>query len=111
MIKPIPKKMLPNSVSYEEYKEDTGEGSSYKTAVALNYVKIDEQKQLSYTTNGKEVVGNGMLFYDLVNSTGLTTKPVNESKITFDGKIYTIKNTDILRANDNTPHHYEILLK
>lgn len=111
MIKPIPKKMLPNSATYQKYLSDTGEGTLYGTSVTLANVKVDEQKQFNYTSNGKEVVGNGMLFYDLVNSSGLTTEPVNESLITFNGKTYTIKNTDILRANDNTPHHYEILLK
>ena len=110
-MKPIPKRMLVNSVTYEEYVNDTGEGSYYKTPITLNNVKIDEQKQFSYTNNGKEVVGNGMLFYDLINSTGLTNNPINESIITFNGKKYTIKDLDILRANDNEPHHYEILLK
>lgn len=111
MIKPIPKRMLVNSATYEEYIADTGEGSSYKTAVTLDKIKIDEQLQFSYSSNGKEIVGNGILFYDLTNSSGFTNKPVNESRITFNGKTYTIKDTDILRANDNTPHHYEVLLK
>lgn len=111
MIRPIPKKMLPNSVTYQKYLSDTGEGTLYGTSTTLAFVKVDEQKQFQYTSNGKEVVGNGMLFYDLTNSTGLTEQPVNESLITFNGKTYTIKNTDILRANDETPHHYEILLK
>ena len=111
MIKPIPKRMLVNSATYEEYVADMGEGSSYKTSVTINDIKIDEQTQFSYSSNGKEIVGNAMLFYDLTNSSGLTAKPVNESKITFNGKTYTIKDTDILRANDNTPHHYEVLLK
>lgn len=111
MIKPIPKRMLVNSATYEEYIADTGEGSSYKIAVTLDKIKIDEQLQFSYSSNGKEIVGNGILFYDLTNSSGFTNKPVNESRITFNGKIYTIKDTDILRANDSTPHHYEVLLK
>ena len=111
MIKPIPKRMLVNSATYEEYIADTGEGSSYATSVTLNNIKIDEQTQFSYSSNGKEIVGNGMLFYDLTNSSGFTNKPVNESKIIFNGKTYTIKNTDILRGNDSVPHHYEILLK
>jgi hypothetical protein len=110
-MKPIPKRMLVNSVTYEEYVNDTGEGSYYKTPVTLSNVKIDEQKQFSYTNNGKEIVGNAMLFYDLTNSSGLTNSPVNESKITFNGKTYTVKDTDILRANNSTPHHYEVLLK
>ena len=103
--------MLVNSATYEEYIADTGEGSSYKPVITLNNIKIDEQKQFSYTSNGKEIVGNAMLFYDLTNSSGLTNSPVNESKITFNGKTYTIKDTDILRANNSTPHHYEVLLK
>lgn len=111
MIKPIPKRMLVNSATYEEYDDELGEGGSYKTSVTLNNVKIDEQLQFSYTSNGKEIVGNAIMFYDLTNSSGLTDSPVNESKITFNGKTYTIKDTDILRANDSTPHHYEVLLK
>lgn len=103
--------MLPNSVVYQQYLADTGEGSSYSTATTLSFVKVDEQRQFSYSSNGKEVVGNAMLFYDLTNSAGLSALPVNESRITFNGKTYTIKDTDILRANDSTPHHYEILLK
>ena len=103
--------MLVNSATYEEYIADTGEGSSYKTPVTLNHIKIDEQLQFSYTSNGKEIVGNAMLFYDLTNSSGFTNKPVNESKITFNGKIYTIKDTGIERPNNSTPHHYEVLLK
>ena len=103
--------MLVNSATYEEYVADAGEGSSYKPVITLNNIKIDEQKQFSYTSNGKEIVGNAMLFYDLTNSSGLTNSPVNESKITFNGKTYTIKDTDILRANNSTPHHYEVLLK
>ena len=110
-MQPIKKRMLPNNATYEEYDDELGEGSSYKTAVTLDHVKIDEQLQFSYSSNGKEIVGNGMLFYDLTNSSGFTNKPVNESKITFNGKTYTVKDTDILRANDNTPHHYEVLLK
>lgn len=111
MIKPIPKRMLVNSATYIAYSGDTGEGSSYAGSVTLNNIKIDEQKQFSYTSNGKEIIGNAMLYYDLVNSSGLTSAPVNESKVTFNGKTYVIKNTDILRANDDTPHHYEVLLK
>lgn len=111
MIKPIPKRMLVNSATYEEYIADMGEGSSYKTSVTLDNIKVDEQLQFSYSSNGKEVIGNAMLFYDSTNSSGLTNSPVNESKITFNGKTYTVKDTDILRANDSTPHHYEVLLK
>lgn len=110
-MKPIPKRMLVNSVSYAEYQSDTGEGSSFGTPLTLSYVKIDEQKVLSNGLGGVEILGNAMLFYDLKNSSGLTSEPINESKITFGNRTYVVKNVDVLRENSNTPHHYEILLK
>lgn len=110
-MQPIKKRMLVNEATYKEYVSDSGEGSTYKDEITLGRIKIDEQKRFSYTSNGKEVIGNAIMFYDLVNSTGLTSEPVNESIITFNGKTYTIKDTDILRANNSTPHHYEVLLK
>jgi hypothetical protein len=111
IVKPIPKILLPNSVSYQEYIPDTGEGATWNTAVTLSDVKIDEQKQFRRNSNGAEIVGNAMLYYDYVNSSGLTDKPTNESKVIYDGKTYFVVDTDILRANSDTPHHYEILLK
>lgn len=103
--------MLPNQATYQKYLENNGEGVSYEDPVELKNVKIDEQMKVTYTSNGKEIVGSAMLFYDMVNSSGLTEKPVNESKITFKGRVYKVVDTDILRANDDTPHHYEVLLK
>ena len=111
MIKPIPKKMLPNSTSYYEYVGDTGEGSTFKSVVTLSDVKIDEQKQFNYSSNGREIVGNAILYYDCINSSGLTNKPINESKMLFEDRTYYVVSTDILRDNSNNPHHYEILLK
>lgn len=111
MIKPIPKRKLPNSVSYKAYLGNSGEGDTYDTATTLNYVKIDEQKQLKVTNNGREIVGNAMLYYDYVNSSGLVARPINNSIIEFEGRTYHIVDTDILRADSSTPHHYEVLLK
>lgn len=106
----IPIKLLPNSVDYYEYIEDTGEGSSFKSKVTLTNVKIEEQTQYSYTQNGREVVGKAVLFYDCTNSSGLTNIPLNESEIVFNNRTYFIVNTDVLRT-ESTPHHYEMLLK
>ena len=106
----IPIKLLPNSVDYYEYIEDTGEGSNEKSKVTLTNVKIEEQTQYSYTQNGREVVGKAVLFYDCTNSSGLTDIPLNESKIVFNDRTYYIVNTDVLRT-ESTPHHYEMLLK
>lgn len=111
MIKPIPKRLLPNSVIYKPYIADSGEGASYGTSITLTNVKVEEKKQLFANRDGKEIVGNAILFYDYVNSKGLTSEPTNHGTIDFNGKIYHIIDTETLRGNSNLPHHYEILLK
>ena len=110
-MRPIPKRMLPHNCTYEKYLGDTGEGVSFSSPVSLNCVKIEERRQFSYTTNGREQVGNAILFYDCINSSGLTEAPIPESKITFNNKVYTVVDVDVLYANSNQPHHYEVLLK
>lgn len=110
-MRPIPLKLLPNSVIYREYQGNTGEGVSFADDVTLSNVKIEERKTYVRTTDSVEVVGNAFLFYDLVNSSGLSDAPIPQSKIEFDDKEYIVIDTDVLRGNSNTPHHYEVMLK
>jgi len=111
MIKPIPKRLLPHTATYKGYVADTGEGESYSSVVTLAFIKIDEQTQLSRTKDGNEVIGNAIMYYDYVNSNGLVNKPLNNSIVTFKSRDYHIVDTDILYAESDTPHHYEVLLK
>ena len=90
MIKPIPKRLLPHSCIYNKYLENNGEGDEWGEDTTLNFVKIEEKMQLKVTSNGREVIGNARLFYDLQNSSGLTEKPVQNSKI-----------IPVLQAQDN----------
>ena len=110
-MKAIPKRLLPSKVSYKEYTPDTGEGATYKDIVYLENVKIEEKKLFSMTKDGNEIVGSAMLFYDLINSKGLSGKPTNQSEVIYEDRTYHIVDTDILRANSDIAHHYEILLK
>lgn len=111
MIKPIPKRLLPHNCIYEEYLGNTGEGDEWGEDTSLRFVKMEEKTQLKVTSNGREVVGNARLFYDLANSSGLTDKPVQNSKIIYNSREYRIVDTDILCGEQATPHHYEVLLK
>ena len=81
MIKPIPKRLLPHKCVYKEYLGNTGERDEWGPDIPLTYVKLEEKTQLKVTSNGREVVGNARLFYDLVNSNGLSNIPVKNSKI------------------------------
>lgn len=111
MIRPIPKRLLPNNCIYKKYLGNTGEGDDWGEDTLINHVKIEEKTQLKVTSNGREIIGNARLFYDLVNSSGLSDEPVQNSKIIFNNKEYRVIDSDILRADQNTPHHYEVLLK
>lgn len=111
MIKPIPKRLMPHKCIYKEYLGNTGEGDEWGADTPLSFVKIEEKIQLKVTSNGREIIGNGRMFYDLVNSKGLSTKPVQNSIIIFNGREYRVVDTDILCADSVNPHHYEVLLK
>ena len=89
MIKPIPKKLLPHKCFYQEYLGNNGEGDEWGEKTPLSFVKIEEKTVLKVTSNGREIVGNARMFYDLGNSKGLHNKPIENSKI-------------ILKFNDDT---------
>lgn len=111
MIKPIPKRLLPNSCIYKKHLGNTGEGDKWEEDTLINHVKIEEKKQLKVTSNGREIVGNARLFYDLTNSSGLTDKPIQNSKIVYNDHEYRVIDTDVLCGERAIPHHYEVMLK
>ena len=111
MIKPIPKRLLPHNAIYKEYLGNTGEGDEWGENAPLSFVKIEEKTQVKVTSNGREIVGNAKMFYDSINSKGLTDKPVENSIISFNGREYKVASTDIFYADSSSPHHYEVLLK
>ncbi len=111
MIKPIPKRLLPHNCVYKEYLGNTGEGDEWGTDTPLKFVKIEEKTQIKVTSNGREIVGNARLFYDLTNSSGLVSKPIQNSKIIYNNQEYKIVDNDILCGEIDVPHHYEAILK
>ena len=111
MIKPIPKRLLPHSVLYKEYLGNTGEGDEWGEETPLSFIKIEEKNQIKVTSNGREIVGNARMFYDLTNSDGLIDKPVENSIINFNDKTYKVVDVDTLCPDTSYPHHYEVLLK
>ena len=111
MIRPIPKRLLPHTCFYKSYKGNNGEGDIWDESITLKNVKVEEKMQLKVTSNGREVVGNAKLFYDCINSNGLTSKPIENSIIIYNQHEYRVVDTAVLCADKMEPHHYEILLK
>lgn len=112
MIKPIPKRLLPHNCIYQKYLGNNGEGDEWdKTGVKLNFVKIEIKMQLKVTSNGREVVGNGRMFYDLTNSQGLSFPPTQNSKIVYNNHEYKIVDVAELCGEEEVPHHYEVMFE
>ncbi len=111
MIKPIPKRLLPHNCTYKEYLGNTGEGDEWGKEMPLSFVKIEIKMQLKVTSNGREVVGNGRMFYDLTNSQGLSFPPTQNSKIVYNNHEYKIVDVAELCGEDAMPHHYEVMFQ
>ena len=109
-MKPIPRRLLPHQAKYKKYLGNTGEGDEWGEEITLNYVKVDDSKKITLSQNGREIIGNAMLFYDFNNSDGLLEEPTINSLIIFNNKTYHIESVNSLYAN-SIVHHYEILLK
>lgn len=111
MIRPIPKRLLPHSCTYKEYLGNNGETDEWGKDIPLTFVKVEEKMQLKVTSNGREVVANARLFYDLINSSGLSSKPIQNSKIIYNGHEYKVIDTAVLCGEKSIAHHYEVMLK
>jgi len=92
-IPPLPKRWLIHEIQYEEY---TGERDSYgnyiyNAPVIIKHVRFDDETVFSRDDTDTKIVANAVIFVDSTHSTNLPEKFVEESKITFNGKEYTIK--------------------
>lgn len=108
---PIPKRLLPHNCIYKKYLGNTGEDDEWGEDSLLSHVKIEIKMQLKVTSNGREVIGNARMFYDLTNSHGLVDKPVQNSKIIFNNHEYRVVDVAVLCGEEATAHHYEVMLK
>ncbi|XQY90645.1 putative minor capsid protein [Metabacillus sp. HB246100] len=108
-IKPIPKKILIHTVTYEEWVEGDGitTEDGFKAPVTLSNVRVQHVSDLTVNTNNKELKYDAILFFDMKNSkaSGKFTF-VEESKITFEGKEMFIQKVDPVYAFEL--HHYEL---
>ena len=115
MIAPIPKSILSNSVLYEKYIPDTGEGATYESAITLDFVAFQSITKRIANASGYTLVNGGVLFVDKKRSkANLSTIDdslfTELSKVTYRGKTYLIESVERLDYNDIT-HHWELILK
>lgn len=98
-----------DSFVYEEYiKTDKWSERHYEEPITINNCRIDRGAEYSQSTNGKQLLFNGVVFcYAGITSPMPTFK--TESIVHFDGIDHVItKVIPIYEAYDNTIYSYEI---
>lgn len=110
MSKPIPKHLLFHSVQYREYSNPDGLGYTYSAPQVLENVRVEPINQIQRSNNRDDIEGKMMLFIDRVNSSPYT-RPLEKSKIIFNGKEYEVNKVDEYPDEiPNSFHHYEVTL-
>jgi len=110
MIKQIPRKHLPHTVTQQYDATNDGETISDYTTRTIKFVRVEERQVLKKSKDGKEIVGNALMFYDYQNSMPKHLTFTQQDLITFNGREYEIVDIETLYGNKDTSHHYEIML-
>lgn len=112
IVKPIPKPLLPHTVTYEEWQEGDGINTAdgFKEAITLSSVRIQSLSNIKRNTNSEELLYDAMLFFDVVNSSSSGQFIFTEkSRVTHNGKSMIVEKVNPVEAI--RLHHYEIGLK
>lgn len=84
-------------------------GKSYGSNIALTNVLIQPTTLVVRANGGvDQVKAKAIMFYDCINSIGMTTEFKIEDKIVFDSKEYYIN--EVVKAYAFDLHHYELIL-
>ena len=107
-IKPIPKKDLIHTCTYQKYlgRDEWGGGDLFAATETLTFVRVEYNKNFRRTTNAEDNLYKALLFFDVVNSNPLGVDFVEKSKITFNGEILLIESIGKLYGDEL--HHYEL---
>ena len=111
LARPIPRKLLPDSITY---KAKTGEGSRgpvFAADVTVSYVLIQRKLIKKRTDDGYEVIGKATLVYDYVNSDPVTVEFANRDVVIDNrtGEEYTV-NGFVEQPTLQGKHHIEVIL-
>src|SRR5690625_4473956 len=92
-VRPLPKRWLIHDIVYEEKLpgKDSYGNDRYATPGIIKYVRFDNETVFSRDTTDTKLVDNAVIYVDATHSTNLPEKFVEQSKITFNNKVYTLK--------------------
>ncbi|GGE47663.1 hypothetical protein GCM10011391_28050 [Pullulanibacillus camelliae] len=105
-IKPIPKRLLKDSIEYEEYQGNSNFGESWGEKETIDFVRFEPKTAIRVNDKGEEIQTTGIIFLDAINTPKFKALKV-KSKVTCNG--------DTMRVHACNPysafkgiHHYEV---
>jgi len=110
-IPPLPKKWLIHTIEYREKLEgkDSYGNPLFAEPITIKHVRFDDSTVFSRDATDTKILANAVIFVDSTHSTNLPERFVEESKITFNGKEYTLKKVVTLYyPNKNKVRHWEL---
>ena len=112
MARPIPKKLLTDTVGYSKKTGESSRKPVYAAEVEVKNVLIQRKAVRKQTKTGYEVVGRATMIYDYANSDPTTIIFNNRDKVVdkLDNEVYFVTEyveQDTLQGK----HHREIILK
>lgn len=109
-VRPLPKRWLVHQIIYEGYtgEKDEFQKPMYDAPMIINHVRYDQSTVFSRDSSQTKIVAEGVIFVDAVNSSPVPEFK-EESKITFNGRVLTLKKVKPLYYPDkNEVHHWEL---
>jgi len=108
LARPIPRNLLPHTISYEKLN-DASRGNVYDAPIEVKYVLIRLKTVRVKDGNGFKIVGKAVLIFDYTNSDPNTIDFIEGDRITFGSRKYTVQESDE-QPTLQGDHHREIVL-
>lgn len=108
---PLPKSWLIHSIIYEQFTggKDSWGNPAYGAKNIISHVRVDLNTVFSRDSAQKKVVAEAIIFIDATNSESVPDAFIEESKVTFEGKEYTLKKViPCYQVETNEIRHWEL---
>lgn len=105
-IKPIPKRLLTDSIIYKPFVKNNGWDDVFGDEQPIDRVRIEPVSSVNRTANSEGQQANDVVFIDRVNSSYFPVDVKVKDRIN-DREVVRV---EVLKAFDSNPHHLEIEL-
>lgn len=109
IFRPIPRKLLPHTITYEEYIGGDGWENDYAPPITINHVRVEPSTYIKRSANQEEILAKNIVFIDRVNSSPFTI-PKQKGKVTFNGEEYEVHKVNPFYAVGTNIHYLEVEL-